>query len=252
MSDSKQRFSDRVDNYVRYRPGYPVEAIDFLYERLGFGEAESIADIGAGTGIFTKLLLERGSSVVAVEPNPDMRRAAEAALSSYERYRSTDGSAEETSLADDAVDGIVSAQAFHWFDIPRVKREFGRILKPGGYTALVWNRRLTDTDDFAVEYDASLKRYGHDYEKVNHKNIQHEHFVSFFKEGEYEKAVFRHRQPYDLEGLKGRTLSSSYCPLPGEANYEPLMAALDELFARTSRDGFIAFEYETEVFYGQV
>lgn len=252
MSDNKERFSDRVDHYVLYRPGYPVEAIDFLYEEIGFGSAGTIADIGSGTGIFTKLLLERGSDVIAVEPNREMRSAAEARLSSYERYRSVDGSAEETTLPDDAVGGIVCAQAFHWFDIPRAKREFGRILRPGGVAALVWNRRLTDVGAFAAEYDALLRRYGNDYEKVNHKNLRHEHFAAFFADGAYERAVFSHRQPYGLESLKGRTMSSSYCPLPGEPGYEPLMAALDELFARTAADGVVAFEYETEIYYGHV
>jgi SAM-dependent methyltransferase len=252
MSDNKQRFSDRVDHYVSYRPGYPVEMLDFLYKEVGFGSAASVADIGSGTGIFTKLLLDRGSAVFAVEPNREMRSAAESMLSDYERYVSVDGSAEETTLEAQSVGAIVSAQAFHWFDIPLAKREFGRILRPGGYTALVWNRRSTDADAFAVEYDALLKRYGNDYEKVNHKNLRHEHFAAFFANGAYERAAFPHRQPYDLDGLKGRTMSASYCPLPGEPGYEPLMDALDELFARTARDGVIAFEYETEVFYGQI
>jgi len=250
MSDNKRLFSDRVDHYVMYRPGYPVEAIDFLYDTLGFGSAGTIADIGAGTGIFTQLLLERGSAVYAIEPNPEMRGAAESRLSAYERFRSVDGSAEETTLADHAVGAIVCAQAFHWFDIPLAKREFGRILRPGGYSALVWNRRSTDVDEFASAYDALLRRYGKDYEKVNHKNLRHEHFAAFFLNGAYERAVFPHRQQYDLDGLKGRTMSSSYCPLPGEPGYEPLMAALDELFARAARNGVVAFEYETEVFYG--
>jgi len=252
LNDSKRIFSDRVDNYVLYRPGYPVEALDFLYDRLGFAQASTIADVGSGTGIFTKYLLDRGNEVFAVEPNPDMRRAAESKLSGYERFRSVDGAAEGTTLADGAVEGIVSAQAFHWFDIPAAKREFARILKPEGYAALVWNRRRNDVGRFAKEYEGLLKRYGRDYEKVNHNNLGHEQFASFFRNGAYEKASFPHLQPYDAEGLKGRTLSASYCPLPGEANYEPLMAALDDLFARTAKDGTVAFEYVTEVYFGHV
>ena len=252
MKDSKELFSDRVEQYQAYRPGYPEEALRFLYEALDFASAALVADIGSGTGIFTRALLERGSAVVAVEPNREMRRAAEAALSGYPGFRSVDGAAEATTLGDGSVDRIVSAQAFHWFDIPGAKREFARILKPDGIVALVWNRRRTDAGPFAEAYERLLRTYGREYERVNHTNLKHEDFASFFRDGAYEKRTFAHRQTYDKEGLKGRTMSSSYCPLPGESNFEPMMAELERLFDETQRDGVVAFDYATDIFYGKV
>ncbi|HZG86746.1 class I SAM-dependent methyltransferase [Paenibacillus sp.] len=252
MRDSKERFGERVEHYVKYRPGYPAEALDFLYGELGFADAELIADVGAGTGIFAKLLLERGSAVAAVEPNAEMRRAAEAALSGWDRFRAVDGSAERTTLPDGSVDGIVCAQSFHWFDIPAAKREFARILRPNRYVALIWNRRKPDADPFAQEYESLLQRYSRDYEIVKHDKVEDGQLESFFRDAKYGKRSFPNRQTFDAEGLRGRAMSSSYCPLPGEPNFEPLMNGLDAAFERWQRDGAVRFEYETNVYYGFV
>ncbi|MCI3919463.1 class I SAM-dependent methyltransferase [Paenibacillus sp. TRM 82003] len=251
-TDSKERFSNRVAHYTKYRPGYPKAAIDFLYETVGFTEAEAVADVGAGTGIFTATLLERGTFVYAVEPNPDMRRAAEAALAGTDGFVPVPGSAEETSLPAGSVDFVVCAQAFHWFDIARTKAEFARILRPDGVVALIWNRRRPDVDAFNREYEALVRTYGNDYAEVNHNNLGPEHFEAFFRDGAYEMRTFEHLQTFDRERLRGRLLSSSYCPLPGEAGYEPLMSAMDDLFDREATDGTVAFQYATEIYYGRV
>jgi SAM-dependent methyltransferase len=250
--DNKLRFSNRVDNYVRYRPGYPAAALDFLYSEIGLSGASIVADVGAGTGIFTRLLLERGTEVYAVEPNREMRLAAESVLSSCKVFHSVDGSAEETTLSDGSMDFVVSAQAFHWFDIPATKKEFERILKPSGQAVLIWNRRLSDTGRFASEYELLLRTYGRDYATVNHTNLGKEQFSAFFLEGEYRLRSFDYQQIFDWEGLKGRLLSSSYCPLPGEEAYEALLMALQSLFTEAQKDGTIAFDYSTDVYYGQV
>ena len=249
--DSKERFTNRVENYVKYRPSYPKEAVDFLYHEVGFEEQGTIADVGSGTGIFTRLLLMRGSAVYAVEPNRAMREAAEKALGGFERFYSREGSAEQTGLPDRSVDHIVSAQAFHWFDIPLAKREFGRIVRPGGKVALIWNSRLTDGDGFSEGYEQLLNRYANDYGRVNHKNISPAEFDSFFRGG-YRKAEFPNRQEFDFEQLKGRLLSSSYVPLPGEKNYTPMMEALLDLYDRFQVNGRVAFRYVTEIYYGEV
>lgn len=252
QTDNKERFSNRVSNYARYRPGYPKAAIDLLYEELGFAKAEAVADVGAGTGIFTATLLERGTKVFAVEPNAAMRQAAEEAHGANPGFQSVDGSAEETTLPSASVDFVVCAQAFHWFDIAGTKAEFRRILKPDGQAALIWNRRLPDVDTFNIEYEALIRTYGNDYAEVNHNNLRPEHFAAFFRDGAYEVRSFDHEQTFDLERLRGRLLSSSYCPLPGEPGHEPLMAALDELFEREAKDGTVAFRFSTDVFYGRV
>ncbi|NGZ76451.1 class I SAM-dependent methyltransferase [Saccharibacillus alkalitolerans] len=252
--DSKQRFSERVEAYVKYRPGYPAEALDYLYNESGFAEAEKIADIGAGTGIFSGLLLDRGSEVIAVEPNGDMRSAAEKELSGRPGYRTVDAAAERTGLPDGSVCAIVCAQAFHWFDREEAREEFQRILKPGGPVALIWNNRLTEGSPFLEAYERLLQDYGTDYHQVNHRNtsnIETEELERFFGEGRMTLAKFVNRQVFDFEGLSGRLNSSSYAPAPGHPNYEPMMAELRRIFDATQQDGHVFFDYETEVYWGR-
>jgi SAM-dependent methyltransferase len=250
--DSKKRFSNRVDNYVKYRPSYPKEAIDFLYNDLGFSSQSTIADLGSGTGIFTKLLLDRGSLVQAIEPNTEMREAAEEQLSEYDNFTSITGTAEATSLTASSVDFIVSAQAFHWFDKKLARVEFARILKPEGKVVLIWNHRHTAQSPFEQEYDGMLKKFGTDYEQVKHANINENDFKELFKEGHYKKDVFANRQVFDFAGLQGRLLSSSYIPLPGEPNHDELMQELRRIFDLYHENGIITLFYDTELFYGEI
>jgi len=252
MSDSKERFSNRVEDYVKYRPGYPREAIDDLYESTGLTPSSEIADVGAGTGIFSRLLLERGSRVTAVEPNLAMRKAAEEALGGDPNFRAVPGSAEATGLGDASVDLIVCAQSFHWFDQAAAKVEFRRILKPGRQAALIWNSRLTSGTPFLEQYEQLLHRFGTDYAKVNHRNVSHKALIGFFKEGTMREKRYRNRQIFDFEGLRGRLLSSSYSPVPEEPNHEPMLRELRALFDRTQQDGRVFFDYETEVYAGEV
>ncbi|MGO0062808.1 class I SAM-dependent methyltransferase [Brevibacillus fluminis] len=250
--DSKERFSNRVDTYVKYRPSYPQEAIDYLYETIGLRPDSEIADIGAGTGIFSQLLIERGSRVIAVEPNQAMREAAVDMLADEPGFRVVSGAAEATGLADSSVDFIVCAQAFHWFDRQAAQAEFRRILKPGGKAILIWNSRLTHGTPFREGYDKLLHTFGTDYEKVGHKNISPETLRAFFKGGDMREARFTNSQSFDFAGLSGRLLSSSYSPTPGHPNYEPMMAELRNLYEANQQDGLVSFDYETKVFWGEV
>ena len=250
--DSKRRFSNRVDTYVKYRPSYPRELIDYLYGEVGFHADSEIADIGAGTGIFTKLLLERGARVNAVEPNSGMRDALLRELVGHSNLRVMTGSAEATELPDHSVDFIVSAQAFHWFDRAAAKAEFRRILRPGGRVALIWNTRPTSGTPFLEAYEQLLHRYGTDYGQVNHRNISESDLAAFFRPGTMRKSVFANPISYDYEGLRGRMQSSSYIPVPGDPNHEPLMAEFRDLFARNEQDGQVVVAYETEAYVGEV
>lgn len=250
--NSKERFSNRVELYEKYRPSYPVAAIDHLYDTVGLSPGCEVADVGAGTGIFSKLLLERGSRVTAVEPNKEMREAAEKNLGGEGGFRTVAGSAEATGLPDGSVDFIVCAQAFHWFDREATQAEFRRILKPGGKVALIWNTRLTEGTPFREDYDRLLHKYGTDYQEVKHTNITEESLASFFRLGRIQEARFPNQQWFDFEGLSGRLLSSSYSPIPGDPNYEPMMSELRSLFDRSQQNGEISFDYETQVFWGEV
>src|SRR5437870_2796600 len=148
----KERFSRRVENYVKYRPGYPGAVLDWLRQHCGLTADWVIADIGSGTGFLAELFLKNGNRVFGTEPNSEMRAAGETLLKKYSRFVSVDGSAEATGLDSSSVDLITAGQAFHWFDRPRARQEFERILKPGGWAALVWNERLINTP-FLVAYD---------------------------------------------------------------------------------------------------
>ncbi|UNP89903.1 class I SAM-dependent methyltransferase [Aeromonas encheleia] len=248
--DSTQRFSARVEAYVKYRPGYPAAMLDFLAQELGMGPAAVVADIGAGTGILTALLAPRVSQLWAVEPNAEMRSAAERLLAGAGNLSWHSGSAEATGLPAGAVDLVTVAQAFHWFDRAAFKAECRRLLRPGGRVALIWNDRLTNTP-FLEAYEAGLRTYSGDYEEVNHRNLGEADFRAFF-EGDYRLDRFENRQLFDLDGVLGRLNSSSYAPAMGTPAYEGLTALIRREFARCAVDGQIAFNYCSLVYSGRV
>jgi SAM-dependent methyltransferase len=251
-SDPTKRFSDRVDNYIKYRPGYPAEALEYLRDKCALSASAVIADVGAGTGIFTKLLLDDGYKVYAVEPNEAMRNAAIMQLAGYESFIPVDGTAAATTLPAGSIDLIVCAQAFHWFSNQATRAEFNRILAPNGKAALIWNNRLIDADEFAIAYNALLKNDSVDYNKVNHQNISDIDFKAFFKGGKYEVKKFPNVQVFDLDGLTGRAFSSSYVPPQGTEKGEIFLELLKELFARYNQSGKVSFHYQTEIYLGEV
>ena len=247
--DPRSRFSDRVADYVRTRPDYP-EAVLAALQAAGVGPGSRVADIGSGTGIFSALLLRSGATVAAVEPNAEMRAAAEARLGREARFRSVAGSAEATGLAEGSVDLVTAAQAFHWFDREAARVEFQRILRVGGLVALVWNVRREASTPFLREYEALLRRFGTDYGKVNHRNIDPAQIRDFYG-GEVEVRSFPHAQAHDREGIRGRLLSSSYTPREGDPAREPMLEELDAIFERHAREGVVRIEYDTELYVGE-
>lgn len=248
--DSTQRFTDRVSDYVKYRPGYPREIVTWLHERCGLQQGARVADIGAGTGISARCFLDAGHTVIAVEPNGAMRAAADAWLSGYRGYASVAGTAEATTLDDASVDLVIAAQAFHWFDPDTARREFARILAPGGQVALFWNSRLVDGTPFLEGYEALLQRYSVDYQAVSERYGDDASMAAWFGDGLLHAAQFPNAQRLDFDGLKGRLMSSSYAPKAGHVNHEPMLAALRELFDRTAQGGTVEFIYETRMYAG--
>lgn len=249
--NATERFSDRVENYVRYRPGYPSEIVTLLRERCGLTPQAHIADIGFGTGIFTRMLLENGNPVFGIEPNREMREAGEVFLAGFPNFKSIDATAERSTLADGSVDFVTAAQAAHWFEREATRREFTRILKPRGWVILIWNERLTDGTAFLVEYEKLLLKYGTDYAQVRHEQTT-DTIGEFFAPGPHEMASFRTQQTFDYQGLEGRVFSSSYIPAPGDPRSEPLRDALRDLFDNHEVNGTVAFDYDTKVFFGRL
>jgi SAM-dependent methyltransferase len=249
--NSTQRFTDRVEDYVRYRPHYPSrEIIAYLQQKIGFNDSFVVADIGSGTGISTELFLRNGNKVYGVEPNDAMRQKAEQLLKNYPGFISVNGTAEHTQLPDKSVDLVVAGQAFHWFNPPVAKIEFDRI--SAGYVLLIWNIREVNTP-FEKDYEVLLQDFGTDYKEVGHKEIaSDDKLTAFFAPAMMEKAGFANNQLLDYEGVQGRLLSSSYIPKQGAANYEPMLERLRTIFDKHAKDGHINFGYITKVYMGKV
>ncbi len=246
--NSKERFSNRVENYIKYRPGYPAEIIIFMREEINFNSSWIIADVGSGTGILSKLFLDNKNFVFGVEPNNEMRKAGEKQLSNYTCFKSINGSSENTGLDNNSVDLISAGQAFHWFDVQKSKEEFKRILKKNGYVSLIWNNRRTNSTAFLREYENLLLNFSTDYKIVDHKSINEKILNEFFKN--YKLKTFLNYQIFNFEELKGRLLSSSYSPMPDHPDYKPMIKRLEKIFNKNEIDGKVKIEYDTELYYG--
>lgn len=250
-ANATSRFSDRVDNYVRYRPGYPPEVLDALRAACGLSPAHQIADIASGTGIWTRLLLENGNPVFGVEPNAEMRHAGEKLLSAYPNFTSVVGTAEATTLPDHSVDMVTAAQAAHWFERAPARLEFTRILKPGGWLVLIWNERETDSTAFLRDFETLLLAYATDYQDVRHECTT-EAVHEFFDPAPFEKRTYALTQHFDYPGLEGRLLSASYAPSAGDPRYPPMLRELRRIFDEHEVEGRVAVPYITRLFFGRI
>lgn len=247
--DPTQRFSERVAEYVRYRPDYPP-ALMYWLQQHDLAVGGLVADIGAGTGISSKMFLDAGHPVIAVEPNAAMREAAVAWLGQMPGFRAVDGKAEATTLEDASVDLISAAQAFHWFDQQAIRSEWRRILSSQGLVAVYWNsRRLTGTP-FLEGYERLLNDFGINYSSVSERYSDDAHMQRWFGTGLRGMARFAHSQRLDYVSLRGRLLSSSYAPQPGHPRFEAMIGGLRALFQRTAINGHVDFDYDTRVFAG--
>lgn len=252
MLNPTERFSSRVENYIKYRPGYPKAIIDLFQKECQLSSVSVIADIGSGTGILTELFLKNGNTVFGVEPNQEMRGAAERLLNSYPQFHSVSATAETTTLPENSVDFITAGQAFHWFDCGKARQEFLRILKPQGCVALIWNDRNISDHPFFKSYEQLLRTYGTDYEAVGHKHADSDLVGSLFGAGGFKAATFPNVQVFDYEGLQGRLLSSSYAPEPGHPKHAPMLEELGAIFKQYQENGKVTFEYDTSVYYGRL
>lgn len=245
------RFGDRVSDYVAHRPGYPATMMDLFRREMGVCEGTVVADIGCGPGISSIPFLDAGCVVIGVEPNEQMRNAARSLLGETEGFTISEGNAYDTALETGSADLVVAAQAFHWFNDEKAVAEFRRILRPGGFLALVWNERLLTGEPFLEAYEELLLEFGTDYKTVRHDKITIESLEELFGSG-VSKATFENRQVLDLEGLMGRLRSSSYTPAEGTEGFGPMAEKAKELFAEHNESGRITISYDTNVFYANI
>ena len=246
-----ERFSNRVADYVRYRPHYPQGIITFLQEEIGLTEKWKIADIGSGTGISAEWFLKNGNTVYGVEPNKEMREAAGNIFAAEKNFISINATAETTGLPDNSVDLIIAGQAFHWFNAKETQTEFMRIASKHCYLVLMWNERKSDSP-FQQAYEKMLFQFIPNYGDVTHRNTELKDMEAFFSPAICKVKSLPNAQLLDFESLKGRLLSSSYAPVAGHPDHLPMMKRLKEIFEQYSIKGQILFEYDCKLYYGQL
>jgi SAM-dependent methyltransferase len=251
-ADPTKRFSSRVEDYIKYRPHYPRAVVELLRDGCGLTNESIIADVGSGTGILSELFLRNGNRVVGVEPNREMREAGERMLAAYDNFVSVEGRAEATTLESGSIDFVTAGQAFHWFDIEGARREFRRILRPGGWVVALWNDRRIEGTPFLEDYERMLVEYSTDYREVSNKHSDEGALGEFFGAGGFRMRRFANSQTLDFESMKGRLRSSSYTPEPGHPNFEPMMREFASIFERYQQDGRMVVDYDTKVFYGRL
>lgn len=251
MIPGTERFTSRVDDYIKYRPGYPPEILHLLQADCGLTSAHTIADIGSGTGLLTELFLKNGNHVFGIEPNAAMRAAGENYLRAYDNFKSINATAEQTKLPRESVDSVVAGQAFHWFDASETRREFARILRPDGFAALIWNERRKTATPFLIALERLLQTFTIDRRTLNHEADEHV-ITRFFAPTPYTLRSFDNHQTLDYEGLEGRFLSASYVPEAGHPNRLPLLRELRSIFDAHAISGTVTIEYDTRVYFGRL
>jgi ubiquinone/menaquinone biosynthesis C-methylase UbiE len=242
------RFSNRVENYVKYRPSYPTAVLDCLREACGLEETAVVADIGSGTGILSRLFLQNGNRVMGIEPNKEMREAGKHYLADFPKFSSINGTAEATTLLDNSVDFVTAGQAAHWFDREKSLPELRRILRPNGTIALVWNTMAFDNSPFMQGYEQITLKYFTG--KPSRKNEMRGQVLAYLGTGAQQR-LFSYEQLFDLAGITGRLLSTSYAPLADDPSHEPMLADLRRLFEENVENGRIRFLYFTELYFRQ-
>lgn len=250
--DATRRFSNRVEDYVRYRPGYPRAVLDVLRNECGLTPESVVVDVGSGTGLLTQLFLENGNVVYGVEPNAAMREAGEQFLEKYRYFSSVAATAEATTLPDASADFVVAGQAFHWFDRAAARREFVRIVKPQGWVSLIWNERAVQATPFMAEYEKLLQRHGTDYSTMQHVYSEQAGLDKFYAPSEVRTREFENQQRVEWDGLKGRLMSASYAPKPGDPKHEPMIKDFEKVFAAHQADGKVVILYRTRIYWGQL
>src|SRR5579885_207719 len=233
------RFTGRASAYAQYRPDYPPAAIDFILKHCDLRPGSVLVDVGCGTGISSRLFAQRGLKVIGIEPNADMRSKAQAeavpAETPFPDYR--DGKAEATGLPDASADAVLAAQAFHWFAPQAALAEFHRILKPGGWAALMWNER-DESDPFTAAYGAVIRTAPDTAAIEGPRGRAGEAILTSGLFTRRERVSFTNEQVLDEEGVIGRAFSASYAPK------DPVQAAA---FAESLRQVFRQFQKANRV-----
>lgn len=253
MKQGSERYSDKTEDYAKYRPNFPDELVEYLYMKGDISNTAVIADIGSGTGRFTRLLLEKGNLVYGVEQNNEMRIKAEELLSQFSKFVSIKGSAERTGLEDKSIDLITIAQAFHWFNKEESLMEFKRILKDNGQVFIVWDDFVSDYNDFTKELSAASSTFRNVQPQSDvKKSTRNEMIEEFFKDNKYITTTFMREIYQGFDGIKGGMLSASYAPKLGEENYEVFILELQRVFDKYQNNGSVCTAFRSVCYLGRL
>lgn len=250
MEPNDQLFTGRTDNYARFRPSYPKSILKMLEERYGFRSTMTVADIGCGTGILSRVFLDNGNQVYCVDPNDEMLATAKRELYQYDKAVIINGLAERTGLKDKSINIIVAGQAFHWFNADCAKVEFKRILTDPFLVALIWNDR-DNRYGFTSEYERIVSIYSKNYRGTGSTAIPIDIITRFF-EMSYDYYEYKNSQELDLEGVKGRYLSNSYSLNVTDKRFPEAINALNKAFEKYNIKGKVSIEYITKIFIGKL
>ena len=245
-----QIFSPKVADYLASRPGYPAKLFESLTSTCNLRNGAVVADIGAGTGLFTHGLLQHGYQVIAVEPNAAMRAAADQLLTGYPGYRSEHGSAESLPIQPSSVDLITAAQAFHWFEIDRSRAEFLRVLRPKGKVALIWNDRVL-TDPLHIALDEIFTRYGGAKRDALVAHESRSDLPKFFGSTVPAELTWNHEHCLDQSGLLSLVFSRSYMPDRSSLPGREVSHHVCEAFQRFATEAGVIVRYTTVAIVGR-
>jgi len=254
MDDTYRHYSRIVENYSRYRPRYPHQFMAWLSAECDLSPAHTVADIGSGTGLLAELFLQHGNYVYGVEPNVDMRVAAEQRFHTYPLFTSIAATAEATTLADNSVHMITVGNAFHWFNHDQARHEFVRILIPHGWVVLVWNLERNNGSPFAMAFEQFWQTHIDPSARFAglHERKRPDYLTHFFGPDNLKEKRLDNYQVCNFETLKGLALSFLKAPQVNEPQYPAMLDELKALFNHYQENGTVTLEYDTAIVYGQV
>jgi ubiquinone/menaquinone biosynthesis C-methylase UbiE len=242
---TSDRFLGKTDDYVKFRPGYPIEILDYLSKNHGFSSNAICAEVGSGTGKFSELLLQNKNKVFAVEPNGEMRGAAEKSLTAFQSFKSVSGDSVNTTLEKGSIDFIFCAQALHWFANENTAKEFKRILKPNGRVVIIWNKKAYEKSSFMKGIHKIFIEDCIDFLSVKLENIADKEILSSLFKDNYDSYSIDTKQTFNLDGLIGRMMSASYAPPEGHPKHQKFISEIKKLFQSEEKKGSVEFLYET-------
>jgi ubiquinone/menaquinone biosynthesis C-methylase UbiE len=246
--DPTQRFTTRAENYARYRWDYADAAIQAVCEIARLTPNSVVADVGSGTGLLTRHFVERAGRVVAIEPNAAMRSRAEQALAHFPAFVSLAGRAEAIPLPDHSVDLIAVGQALHWFAAEASKQEFLRILKPGGWLAVMGNSSTGPAYNQALN-DLRSEAYGWDSSEENKGPGKP---VDYYLGTGYQKLDFPTSTTLTWESFFGGLSSHSHAPQEDSPFYSHFREQARKIFEQFCEEDRMLVDYATKISIGQL